>query len=92
VDYPFELHQMVSQKFALVWKHKKFIPFCSIIMPDSEEDSSLCFKIDDIDFNKTNPGIWAMSMKDFKDNAGFTKWDEYKKDEPIEESKIWSMT
>ena len=91
VDYPFELHQMVNQKFALVWKHKKFIPFCSIIMPDSEEDSSLCFKIDDVDFNKTNPGVWTMSMKDFKDKAGFTKWDEYKKDEPIEEKKIWTM-
>jgi hypothetical protein len=91
VDYPFELHQLVSQKFALLWKHEKFIPFCSIIMPDSEEDSSVCFKIDDIDFNKTNPGVWTMSMKDFKDKAGFTKWDDYKQDEPIEESKIWSM-
>ena len=91
VDYPFELHQMVGQKFALIWKHEKFIPFCSIIMPDSEEDSSLCFKIDDIEFNKTNPGVWTMSMKDFKDKAGFTKWDEYIKDEPIEENKIWSM-
>ena len=30
-------------------------------------------------------------MKDFKSKAGFTKWDDYKKDEPIEESKIWSM-
>ena len=60
VDYPFELHQMVSQKFALLWKHKKFIPFCSIIMPDSEEDSSVCFKIDDIDFDKTNPGVWTI--------------------------------
>ena len=75
VDYPFELHQMVSQKFALVWKHERFIPFCSIIMPDSEEDTSLCFKIDDIEFNKTNPGVWTMSMKDFKNKAGFTKWD-----------------
>ncbi len=91
VDYPFELHQMVGQKFALIWKHEKFIPFCSIIMPDSEEDSSLCFKIDDIEFNKTNPGVWTMSMKDFKDKAGFTKWDEYKTDEPMEEKKIWSM-
>jgi len=91
IDYPFELHQLVSQKFALTWKHKKFIPFCSIIMPDSEEDTSLYFKIDDIDFNKTNPGVWTMSMKDFKSRAGFTKWDEYKKDEPIEEKKIWSM-
>jgi len=91
VDYPFELHQLVSQKFALLWKHEKFIPFCSIIMPDSEEDSSLCFKIDDINFNKTNPGVWTMSMKDFKDKAGFTKWDDYKQDEPMEEKKIWSM-
>jgi len=30
-------------------------------------------------------------MKDFKDKAGFTKWDDYKKDEPLEEKKIWSM-
>jgi hypothetical protein len=89
VDYPFELHQLVNQKFALCWKDPKFIPFCSIVMPHSEEDTSLCFKIDDIEFNKTNPGVWAMSMKDFKDKAGYTKWDEYKKDEPIEESKIW---
>jgi len=91
VDYPFELHQLVSQKYALTWKHQKFIPFCSIIMPNSEEDTSLYFKIDDIDFNKTNPGVWAMGMKDFKDKAGYTKWEDYKKDEPIEEKKIWSM-
>ena len=91
VDYPYELHQLVSQKYALTWKHKKFIPFCSIIMPNSEEDTSLYFKIDDIDFNKTNPGVWTMGMKDFKDKSGYTKWEDYKKDEPIEESKIWSM-
>ena len=35
VDYPFELHQLVSQKFALCWKNSKFIPFCSIVFPDS---------------------------------------------------------
>ena len=27
VDYPFELHQMVSQKFALVWKHISSLSF-----------------------------------------------------------------
>ena len=89
VDYPFELHQMVNQKFALCWKDPKFIPFCSIVMPDSEEDTSLCFKIDDIEFNKTNPGVWTMSMKDFKDKAGYTKWDDYKQDEPIKEDILW---
>jgi hypothetical protein len=91
VDYPYEMHQLVGQKFALCWKDPKFIPFCSIIMPDSNEDTSLCFKIDDIDFNKTNPGVWTMSMKDFKEKAGYTSWDQYKKDEPIEESVIWPV-
>ena len=91
VDYPFELHQMVNQKFALCWKDPKFIPFCSIIMPHSEEDTSLCFKIDDVDFDSTNSGVWTMSMKDFKEKSGYTKWEDYKKDEPIEESKIWSI-
>ena len=91
IDYQYNLHNEVKKRFSSVWNREKFIPFCSIIMPDSEEDSSLYFKIDDIDFNKTNPGVWTMSMKDFKDKAGFTKWDDYKKDEPIEESKIWSM-
>ena len=91
VDYPFELHQMVKDKFEVCWTHDKFIPFCSIIMPNSEEDTSLCFKIDDTDFKATNPGVWTMKMKDYKDKAGFTRWDEYKKDEPIEEKQIWPV-
>ena len=28
-------------------------------------------------------------MADFKSKAGYTKWEEYKKDEPIDERKIW---
>jgi len=58
---------------------------------NSEEDNKLCFKIDDIDFNKTNKGVWTMSMEDFKSKSGFTKWNEYKQDEPIEEKNIWQV-
>jgi len=91
IDYQYNVHTDVKERFAEIWHEEKFIPFCSIIFPKSEDDDNLCIKVDDIDFNKTNPGVWTMSMKDFKDKAGFTKWDDYKKDEPIEESKIWSM-
>jgi hypothetical protein len=89
VDYPFELHQLVAKKFSTCWRKDRFIPFCSIIFPHTEEDDNLCFKVDDVDFNKTNPGVWSMTMKNFKQQAGFTKWDEYKQDEPITEDKIW---
>tara|TARA_Y100001973_G_C5189834_1_gene330231 strand:- start:1271 stop:1816 length:546 start_codon:yes stop_codon:yes gene_type:complete len=87
VDYPYELHDEVKEKFNIVWKHEKFIPFCSIIFPHTEDDTQLCIKVDDTDFNKTNPGVWTMTMNDFKSKSGHTKWEEYKKDEPITEDK-----
>ena len=91
VDYPFELHQMVKEKFEICWKNEKFIPFCSIIFPNSEDDEQLYMKVDDVDFKATGPGVWTMSMNNFKQSSGFTSWDEYKKDEPIEEKQIWPV-
>ena len=91
IDYPYSLHTEVKERFKSVWKNEKFIPFCSIIFPNSEDDDQLCIKVDDIDFNKTNPGVWSMSMDHFKQTAGFTSWKEYKQDQPIQEYK-WTLS
>jgi hypothetical protein len=85
IDYQYAMHNEVKKSYSGVWQHEKFIPFCSVIFENSNEDTNLCFKIDDVDFNKSNDGVWTMSMKDYKAKAGFTKWDEYKQDEPIKE-------
>jgi len=85
IDYQHKDHEMVKQRFSEIWNDEKFIPFCSIIFPNSEDDNNLCIKIDDVDFNKTNPGVWTMTMDNFKQSAGFTSWEHYKQDEPIEE-------
>jgi hypothetical protein len=84
IDYPYSLHNEVKKTYKMIWNHKKFIPFCSIIFENSAEDNNLCIKVDDIDFNKTNHGVWTMSMNKFKQTSGYTKWNEYKKDKPIE--------
>ena len=89
IDYPYAQHEEVKQRFSEIWKDEKFIPFCSIIFPDSENDDNLCIKVDDVDFNKTNPGVWTMTMDHFKQSSGFTSWKEYTQDEPIEE-KQWA--
>ena len=86
VDYPYSIHNAVKQKFKSVWTSEKFIPFCSIIFSNSEEDTQLCFKIDDVDFAKTNPGVWSTSMEKFKQKTGFTSWDEYKSDQPLQQT------
>ena len=88
IDYPHALHEEVKKRFESIWNHEKFIPFCSIIFPSSEGDDNLCIKVDDVDFNSTNPGVWTMTMDHFKQSAGFTSWNEYKKDEPIEEQDV----
>ena len=91
IDYQYKLHDEVKKRYSAVWQHEKFIPFCSIIFENSEEDTKMCFKIDDVDFNKTNKGVWAMSMQDFKSKAGYTEWEQYKQDQPIEEKQIWPV-
>ena len=88
IDYQHSVHAEVKERFKDIWKEEKFIPFCSVIFPDSENDDNLCIKVDDVDFNKTNPGVWTMSMDHFKQTGGFTGWDEYKQDEPIEENNV----
>lgn len=86
IDYQHSVHAEVKERFKDIWKEEKFIPFCSVIFPNSEDDDNLCIKVDDVDFNATGPGVWTMSMNHFKQSAGFTSWDEYKQDEPIEEN------
>ena len=83
IDYPYADHEEVKKRFALIWNEPKFIPFCSIIFKDSDDDRQLHFKIDDVTFRHSNPGVWTMSMKKFKDKSGFTDWDQYSKDEII---------
>ena len=40
-------------------------------------------KIDDIDFNATNPGVWCHNLHDLKDRNTFTTWLDYKNDKII---------
>jgi len=88
IDYQYSVHEDVKERFADIWNEEKFIPFCSIIFPNSENDDNLCIKVDDVDFNKTNPGVWTMTMDNFKQASGFTSWEHYKQDEPIEEKDV----
>ena len=88
---PHSLHEQVKMNFSDIWTQEKFIPFCSVRFRNSEGDDRLCIKVDDTDFNKTNPGVWTMSMNHFKQTSGFTSWKEYKQDQPIQENK-WILS
>lgn len=85
VDYQHRLHTEVKKQFKNVWLHKNFIPFCSVILPDIIEDDNLYIKIDDADFDASNPGVWAWGIKDLCNWDNYTPWEDYTSDTPVKD-------
>ena len=58
-----------------------FIPQISVKIPYIKHlNYNACIKIDDIDFNRTNPGVWVHNVHDLMDRKVFTDWKKYGKD------------
>ena len=44
---------------------------------------NVVIKLDDADFDATNPGVWCWSVRDMIDEKHFTDWSEYREDKVI---------
>jgi hypothetical protein len=66
-------------------QHNRFIPMLSAKIPHIQElNYNTCLKLDDIDFDKTNPGVWTHRLHDLKSTQVFTDWSKYTKDETLD--------
>tara|TARA_R110000851_G_scaffold113310_1_gene237871 strand:+ start:141 stop:677 length:537 start_codon:yes stop_codon:yes gene_type:complete len=66
-------------------ENNNFIPMISVKVPYIEQlGYNACIKIDDIDFNATNKGVWTHSVHSLMDRSKFTTWDQYQQDKIIE--------
>lgn len=64
--------------------HALFIPMISVKIPYTRLlGYNATIKIDDTDFQATNPGVWCHSLHDLMDREHFTPWTAYTKDEVI---------
>ena len=60
---------------------EKFIPQIRVPIPYIKQwNYNTMLKIDDKDFEATNPGVWCHSLHDLMDRSKFTVWDDYKND------------
>jgi len=65
-------------------EHNKFIAMVSAKLPYIEQlGYNACLKLDDKDFNATNPGVWTHRIHNLKNTDVFTDWSKYTKDEII---------
>jgi hypothetical protein len=65
-------------------EYRNFIPQISVKLPYLQLlGYNATIKIDDINFNATNHGVWCHSLHSLTDRKNFTGWNEYTKDEII---------
>lgn len=65
-------------------EYSNFIPMVSVKLPYIQQlGYNATIKLDDKDFNATNPGVWCHSVHTLQDRNVFTQWSEYTKDEII---------
>lgn len=68
--------------------HNTFIIQVSVRIPHVDEwNANTMIKIDDVDFDATNPGVWTHKLSDLKDSNKFTDWSKYKSDTIISSKK-----
>ena len=65
-------------------EHNRFIPMISVKVPYIDQlNYNACLKIDDKDFDASNPGVWTHRVHDLQEKAVFTDWSKYTTDEII---------
>jgi hypothetical protein len=82
LDYQAHLHDHVLKMLSpAVWQSRLFVPLLSVRVPRIETSSpNLTIKIDDIDFNATNRGVWCIHFREVTDSNRFTDWQDYESD------------
>jgi hypothetical protein len=65
-------------------EHRRFIPQISVKLPYlTQLGYNATIKLDDLDFEYSNPGVWCHRLRDLTTTESFTDWDQYGKDEII---------
>lgn len=65
-------------------EYRKFIPQISVKLPYLQQlNYNATIKIDDKDFEATNPGVWCMPLYHLLSREFFTNWDLYKDDKVV---------
>jgi len=90
LDYPAHQHDIVLKLLSAgIWQSRIFVPLLSVRIPNIQMSSpNLTIKIDDNEFNGSNPGVWCMHFREVTDSNRFTDWTEYGTDIVIKEDVL----
>ena len=66
-------------------EYRNFVPQIRVSIPYTKLwNYNTMLKIDDRDFDATNPGVWCHSLHSLMNRDAFTSWDDYREDSVIQ--------
>lgn len=83
LDFPCYYFAMVQNVFSDLLDHNNFIPMVNVELPKLESMKNFAMRLDDIDFNKTNSGVWVVNRDTIANNNCYTPWSEYSTDKIV---------
>jgi len=85
LDYPVRFHNFIIRMMGNHMRNSRFIPMISIELPNIEiYNYNTTIKLDDLDIDHSNPGVWCHQLHDLMTRDTFTDWDNYDGDEIVE--------
>lgn len=81
LDVPGDSLRLIEQSALL--SYNNFIPQVCVKIPNINKWKNATLKLDDIDFNATNPGVWCHQLKKLQIDSVFTDWSKYNEDKPV---------
>lgn len=84
VTIDIEVNQIEGFLESMASENNRVIPMISVKLPYTRLlNYNTTVKIDDIGFNKTNPGVWCVPLQDLTKRKYYTPWSAYKGDNAI---------
>jgi len=69
---------------SVLVEHNRFIPMISVKLPYIQQlGYNAVVKLDDVGFNRTNPGVWCHQIHALMSHDHFTHWGQYNDDQPV---------
>ncbi len=84
LDYPVRCHNFIMRLMGNHMRNSRFIPMISVELPNIEiYNYNTTIKLDDLDIDHSNPGVWCHQLHDLMTRDTFTDWDNYTDDEVL---------
>lgn len=87
LDLDLSLINFIHETELLSWN--RFIPMISVKVPYiSSLGYNAVIKIDDVQFNHSNSGVWCHQAHDLMDYSKYTKWSDYENDTVVRDELL----